>query len=98
MIYIIGQEGNRYVKIGYSKDMDGIQARISGMQTGNPHELRLLRVIGGGIDREREIHEKYEAHRVRGEWFKGWDILEDLYREVDFIHGSMIDVAHQLDR
>ena len=66
MIYFIEQEG-RFVKIGYT-DGDPCE-RLSAMQIGNPHELKLRVVMEGSERDERTLHDEFEAYRVRGEWF-----------------------------
>jgi hypothetical protein len=52
------------VKIGRAAD---VGARLSALQVGTPHELRVLLVLDG--DREAELHERFARHRIRGEWF-----------------------------
>ncbi len=66
-VYFIADEyGN--VKIGYAVC---VGYRLSCLQTGNASELTLLAEIpGGGPPLERELHERFAEHRVRGEWFR----------------------------
>jgi len=52
------------VKIGKTLD---IKKRLASLQTGNPHELRVLCALEG--DREREMHEMFSSDRICGEWF-----------------------------
>jgi len=66
-IYFIELLGSEVIKIGFSRDPE---SRLRQMQTSNPHELRMLKVISGGYEKEAEIHEKFSKNRVRGEWFK----------------------------
>lgn len=56
------------VKIGRATD---VASRLSGLQTGTPHELRVLLVLEG--DREAEMHDRFALHRIRGEWFEWCD-------------------------
>lgn len=67
MIYFvqIGEDGP--VKIGWARD---VKRRLAQLQTGQPHKLRLLGQIPGGLTAERKVHEKLAAHRMTGEWFQ----------------------------
>ncbi|MHA1277144.1 MAG: GIY-YIG nuclease family protein [Candidatus Helarchaeota archaeon] len=52
------------IKIGKSEDP---LARLRGIQTGNPRELKLL-----GVSKkltETEFHEKFKKELIRGEWY-----------------------------
>ena len=64
-IYVIDCDG--FIKIGYSTDPRG---RLSNLRVASPLEITVLRVIEGTVADERELHNKFVAHRVRGEWFK----------------------------
>lgn len=55
------------VKIGTASD---VRARLSSMQTGNPAQMSLLGEILGGRDVESDLHRRFGALRVRGEWFQ----------------------------
>ena len=65
-VYFIQDEFG-YVKIGWSVN---VAARLSGLQVACPYNLFLIRVIDGGAATEAWLHRKFEAHRVRGEWFR----------------------------
>lgn len=69
-VYFIGEieNGCFSIKIGVAKD---IEARKRNLQTGNSLELRLLGWINSAdaFQLERHLHQKFEANRVRGEWF-----------------------------
>ena len=64
MIYFV--KCGEYVKIGRTVDM---AHRLSGLQTGNPYELEVLKVIDEGKYTESGLHERFKEYRVRGEWF-----------------------------
>ena len=70
---------NLRVKIGISKH---IEKRIRQLQTGSPQELKLMGQIKSKNDRdlEAELHKKYSANRLHGEWFllSVSDVLEAL--------------------
>ncbi len=55
------------VKVGYS--FESPQFRVRQLQTGNPRVLVLLGYVRGTQAREREIHDKFLAHNIVGEWF-----------------------------
>lgn len=65
------------VKIGTAED---VQHRMRYLQTGHVHELELL---GQTMAiREDQAHAKWEALRIRGEWFKATDELLAWIREL----------------
>jgi hypothetical protein len=67
-VYCIGEESrNLAVKIGYAQDAE---FRIADLQTGNPRKLVLLGVLRGTVADERDLHAKYIADNVLGEWFR----------------------------
>lgn len=54
------------IKIGFAAS---VAARIGKMQADNPYPLTLLAQVDGGAPEETALHTKFEAHRMRGEWF-----------------------------
>ena len=66
MIYFIQNTDTKHIKIGYS---DNIRRRLSELQITSPHELTILTICEGGIEVEKELHDKFNDHYVRGEWF-----------------------------
>lgn len=66
MIYFAQTSDNQYIKIGKTDD---VQKRLSGLQTGTPHTLKLLATMPGGHDEERMLHQRFAGIRARGEWF-----------------------------
>lgn len=76
MIYFIRSGKKGPIKIGYT-DGDADQ-RLASLQPGNPFELNLLGCISGDMEREKLIHQKFEAYRVRGEWFRATSELLSL--------------------
>lgn len=67
MIYFVRAADSDAIKIGYAED---VSARIQGMQTGNHKELILLAVMPGEQCDEAEIHQRFAASRLQGEWFE----------------------------
>ena len=66
MIYFIQNTETKHIKIGYS---DNVRNRLSDLQISSPHELTILTICEGGIELEKELHNKFNDYYVRGEWF-----------------------------
>lgn len=64
--YVIQGEPGSPIKVGKG---DRPERRLAEFQTGNPQELRLLYVVPGGYELERELHYRLRDSKVRGEWF-----------------------------
>lgn len=75
-VYVIQAVGTGMVKIGYTTD---VAKRLASLQTGSAHELVLVDQWGGTEAKERELHERFAEHRIRGEWFND-AIVEDVCR------------------
>ena len=72
------------IKIGRARDPE---QRLKDLQTGNSRRLRLLATLSAEDDLEFELHERFKAAHVRGEWFDlnpltepGQDILNYIAR------------------
>lgn len=66
-VYFIRREDNvGPVKIGTTANPC---KRLSGIQTGNPYKLKIIKTIKGGKNLERTLHNKFEQFRMEGEWF-----------------------------
>ncbi len=68
MVYFIEAIGSGSVKIGTTKV--GVDARLKGLETGCPHDLRVIATINGDEFVEKKIHAWLARHRLRGEWFR----------------------------
>ena len=66
-IYFICDEKSEAFKVGISKN---VKARLRGIQSSNPNELKLLGTIEGNEEREEQIHFKLWEYHIRGEWFR----------------------------
>lgn len=66
-IYFIGNLQYGFVKIGYSKNPS---KRLSGIQTGCPFSLSILKTEQGNLDHEKMYHKKFKKLNTNGEWFK----------------------------
>jgi hypothetical protein len=63
--YFIQDQATGLVKIGIAKDPD---KRLRDLQVGCPGKLLMIGMLPD--NRERELHKRFAALRVRGEWFK----------------------------
>lgn len=74
-VYFVHAVAAGLIKIGIACD---VFARLETLQSQTGDELRLLAHIPGGRPRERELHAKFAADRIRGEWFRPTPALLDL--------------------
>ena len=58
-----------YINIGYCRRPADIGKKLKALQAGNPHEIKVLGVMEGGISIERALHERFKLLRGRGKWF-----------------------------
>jgi hypothetical protein len=68
VVYVLGEESMERVKIG--RTIGNVHNRIAALQTGCPSKLRLVFVLRADATLERELHARFAAQRVRGEWFR----------------------------
>ena len=66
MIYFVQGTRSGLIKIGYSL---AIKGRLQTLQIGSPERLELLAVLDGTTEDERDLHQRFAAHRSHGEWF-----------------------------
>lgn len=76
-VYFVSAREVDLVKIGYAYNP---VARFNHLRTSSPIELTLEGAIPGGLDKERELHQRFALARVRGEWFK---LTPGLQAEID---------------
>lgn len=67
-VYFIKSTNTHEIKIGFTSG--DVSKRLSSLQTSHPYQLELLTTIPGGTDFERSLHQQFEQHRLKGEWFK----------------------------
>lgn len=67
MIYFMRDTASGRIKIGHSTDP---WARLSQVQCASPSEIVMLATEPGGVEREAELHQQFEAAWARGEWFE----------------------------
>ena len=71
MVYFIGENWEKPVKIGKARDPE---KRLRALQTSNPYKLKILRLAQGDIGVEKFFHKKLAKSRLNGEWFEGKDV------------------------
>jgi hypothetical protein len=67
LYFIECQCAERHIKIGVSSN---IKVRLVNMRAHCPYDLRLLKAVVAGAHLEIELHQRFAADRVRGEWFR----------------------------
>lgn len=77
-LYFIEAVGTEFIKIGRSANPD---RRLKQLSTGSPVELRLIGVISGGAEIEKELHKQFDHLRERLEWFRATPELRGFVRE-----------------
>ena len=80
MIYFVQAGEGGPIKIGLTVNRLGM--RLANLRVGCPQELKFLGYVPGGRATERELQERFEAYRVRGEWFRPChDLLDFIEKE-----------------
>jgi Meiotically Up-regulated Gene 113 (MUG113) protein/AAA domain-containing protein len=77
-VYFIFAAYAGLIKIGIAYD---VEARLKALQSNTGDRLHLLLAIPGGRAKEAELHQRFSADRVRGEWFRPSPALLSLVRE-----------------
>lgn len=67
VIYFAQEDGQGYIKIGFS---ESVKDRLRALQTGSSVEIHLLIAIPGTREDEGILHERFALERGRGEWFQ----------------------------
>lgn len=79
-IYYIACTETKRLKIGFTNGP--VEKRLRALQTASPAPLTLIAVQAGTCHGERELHAKFAAQRVHGEWF---EMSESLFEHVCMI-------------
>lgn len=66
-VYFIQAAAGGPIKIGKAND---VHERLATLQLYCPFELRVLAKRPGGYLLERELHHRFRAYRLHGEWFR----------------------------
>lgn len=79
MIYFAQNAKTQAVKIGHTTRK--ASSRLSQLQTGSDTKLQLIGVMDGNVKIERELHNQFMQHRIRGEWFAWCDDIAMFVKE-----------------
>jgi hypothetical protein len=60
------REGGVPIKIGFTNNLE---KRLSSIRTVLPNVWVMGIIRGAGREKERELHDRFAAHRTSGEWF-----------------------------
>lgn len=100
-VYVIGWEGSKYVKIGFSGKPE---KRLAAMQTGHPETLRLEATIACDkpTELERSLHQSLEKYRAPGksrEWFERTAAMGvvNQYKDGTFVDVDALPVSQRLE-
>jgi hypothetical protein len=80
MIYFIQDTRSLDIKIGYTSRP--VMDRLAALQTGNAGKLEVIAVVPGEQSDEAELHRRFAASRLHGEWFRP---TPDLLRHLAFV-------------
>jgi len=93
VVYFIQAESGGLVKIGIASNL---KSRFQGIQNMCPVKLRVLGWMEGYVELERQLHQRYSALRMHGEWFR-WE--EPLISDCPDIEGNVsAKTIHQIRR
>lgn len=81
------QRGESPIKIGFSS-AGRLAQRFCSLKQASPYPLKLLGTVPGSRAREQELHQKFKADRLRGEWFRPSENLRKFLETLGF-QGSM---------
>lgn len=99
-VYFIQMGADGPIKIGFTSGK--VRVRLEALQTGNPYRLRVVWETYATQTRETQLHERFAAYRMQGEWFEAKPIelyLEDIKELRGMPEGPLLspaDVAIQL--
>lgn len=69
-IYFVQAEGEPAspIKIGFTAGKT-TEKRLKSLQTAHPKKLGVVTTIPGTLRQEQDLHERFKAYRLQGEWF-----------------------------
>jgi hypothetical protein len=78
-IYFATAGDDGLVKIGFTKD---VGVRMRSLRTGNAGNIVAEEAFLSYFEAEKMVHKRFEKDRVRGEWFKLTDEIEELWDDI----------------
>lgn len=88
VVYFLEAVGLDRVKIGWTAKL---HARIGELRTLIPVDVEIIRAIPGGQNEETELHRRFRAHRLHGEWFT----LSPIRADIEAIESVSLDVLRR---
>lgn len=80
-IYFILTSDGKFVKIGYSINVD---QRIHDLQDSCPLDLILIGCVYGSMKEEKRLHSEFNKYSVRGEWYHAnLELLTQIHNYID---------------
>lgn len=89
-VYFVETNDQRYLKIGFTTQIEKRIGTLLGVKLPGEFELRLLGAIPGTRDTERWFHLTFAAARVNGEWFKQTRTIRTLLESLGFIKEAIV--------
>jgi hypothetical protein len=77
-VYFITCREQGVCKIGRAQNA---KSRLSSLQTASPTKLALEATLPGDRELEQQLHQRFAAHRLKGEWFAITDELDALIND-----------------
>lgn len=78
-VYFALAEDQQLVKIGVGRN---VWKRLEQIQTSCPYKLRIVAVLEDGHLKEQELHRRFAAYRLQGEWFRYEGELKSFIDEI----------------
>lgn len=94
-VYFISDQLGGPVKIGTTKHL---RERTLWLQGGYPHPLHVLGVLSGDYQLEAEMHRRFAASRLQGEWFQRTPELMEFIRHDAMNYDAGVSVVQAARR
>lgn len=91
VIYFLQESETKRVKIGHTRSANSLYERFKTLQAGNSQELKIIGLAEGSSKEERYLHESFDQHRVRGEFFELHTDIESYIRSVNTKNSYVVD-------
>jgi hypothetical protein len=82
LYFIETQCAQKHIKIGIASNM---KDRLSTMQTHCPYPIKLLKLVPGAAEMEKDLHKRFIRDRLTGEWFRSSPELLELIASMEGI-------------
>lgn len=89
-VYFLADSDYRYMKIGFSRN---VERRLAAIQDGGPLALHLVDEFPGDVTDEQSVHAILKEHRLRGEWFEP-DAVFDFLEEAESARHRIVMKRH----